>query len=498
VQRVPLLSGTRLAIVNAPDDAVVLRPPPPGQPIEDVAAAVRDALRFPLAGDQLEALTKRGGRATIVVEPPALPLPGAPDDPRRAALAGAIQELQRVGVPIERQTILVAGGLQRRLGQRELETLVSPQFARRFHGVVEVHDAEAPDLADLGELDGTPLRLNRRLLDTDLVVVVTAAETVQHGGPAALLAAGGPDALRASRTGSLVETAGSAAWNLGVALERLLAARVPLIGVSLALQLPVFSGALRGYPYVPEAVERITRSPLRRGFSLLPGFLRARALRSLPLEIAAGAVYAGPPSVAHAEALIRVVEARSAALDEPLDALCIGIPRTTPHLPRERPNPLLASYLGLGLALRLWRDEFPVAEGGTVILFHRFLRAFAHPTQHPYRVFFQATRAGRDEDELVDAEEAAAGDPRAIESYRAGRTCHPRLPFADWAACAPALARLGAVLIAGCRDANAAKQLGFVPTHGIGAALAMAHGRAGGPPRVGYLLSPPYFPIRVG
>jgi len=25
----------------------------------------------------------------------------------------------------------------------------------------------------------------------------------------------------------------------------------------------------------------------------------------------------------------------------------------------------------------------------------------------------------------------------------------------------------------------------------------MAHGRAGGPPRVGFLLSPPYFPIRV-
>jgi hypothetical protein len=498
VQRVPLLAGTRLVVVNAPDDAVVLRPQPPGEPIEDVEAAVRDALRFPLAGAPLEALAKRGGRATIVVEPPALPLPGSPDDPRRAALAGAIGELQRLGVPVERQTILVAGGLQRRLGQRELETLVSPTFARRFHGLVEVHDVEAADLVEVGEVDGTPLRLNRALLDTDVVVAVTAAETVQHGGPAALLAAGGAEALRASRTDSLVETAGSAAWNLSVALERQVASRVPLIGVSLALDLPAFGGALRGYPYVPEAVERIARSPLRRGFSLLPGPLRARALRSLPLEIAAGAVYAGPPSVAHAEALIRVVEARSATLDEPLDAICIGIPRTTPHLPRERPNPLLACYLGLGLALRLWRDNFPVAEGGTVILVHRFLRAFAHPTQHPYRVFFQATRTGRDDEELERAEEAAATDPRAIASYREARTCHPRLPFADWAACAPAMARLGAVLIAGCRDATAAKQLGFVPAHGIGAALAMAQARTDHPARVGYLLSPPYFPIRVG
>jgi len=49
------------------------------------------------------------------------------------------------------------------------------------------------------------------------------------------------------------------------------------------------------------------------------------------------------------------------------------------------------------------------------------------------------------------------------------------------------------VLIAGCRDAFAARQLGFVPVHGLGAALEMARGR--GARRIGYLLSPPFFPI---
>ncbi len=485
-----------MLVVNARDDATVLAPPPPGEPIGDIGAAVRDAFRFPLAGQPLEALVTRGGRATIVVEPPALPLPGSAEDPRRIALSATVDELVRAGVALESQTILVAGGLQRRLGHRDLESLVEPEFARHFRGEVLVHDTEDPGLVDVGERDGTPLRVNRALVDTDLVVVVSAAETVQHGGPAALLAAGGSEALRSSRTESLVESAGSAAWNLGVAFERLLAARVPLIGVALSLNLPHLGGALRGYPYSTDAVERIARSPLRHAFRLLPGPVRSRVMRSLPLELGVGAAFAGPPSVAHAEALIRVVEARSTSLDGPLDAIVIGIPRTTHHLPRERPNPLIASYLGLGLALRLWRDAFPVEEGGTAILVHRFHRAFAHPTQNPYRSFFQATRAGRDED-LAQAEAEAAGDPRAIESYRSGRSCHPRLPYADWAACAPALARLGAVIVAGCRDAGAARQLGFVPTHGIGAALAMAHGRAGGPPRIGFLLSPPYFPIRV-
>ncbi|MFN2628701.1 MAG: lactate racemase domain-containing protein, partial [Gaiellaceae bacterium] len=144
MSRVPLLSGSRLVIAAAPDDAVVLRPPPPGEGIADVGAAVRDALRFPLEGEPLEALVGRRGRATIVVEPPALPLPGSPEDPRQLAIGAVVDELERLGIDTGYQTIIVAGGLARRAGQRELETLVTPEFARRFHGHVVVHDAEDP------------------------------------------------------------------------------------------------------------------------------------------------------------------------------------------------------------------------------------------------------------------------------------------------------------------------------------------------------------------
>jgi hypothetical protein len=496
-----MLAGSRLTILNVPDeDGVILRPPPPGEAIRDVGAAVRDALRFPLVGEPLEALVRRGGRATIVIEPPALPIPAAPNDPRQAAIATVVDELKRLGVPVENQTLLVAGGLARRLGERELEHLwvVSPEFARRFRGHVEIHDVEDPSLVEIGRLGRVPLFVNRRLLETDVIVVVTAAETVLHGGPAALLGAAGRDALRAAGAYSLLETSASQGWQIAVELERELSRRVPLIGASLTFNHPRLTGAARGYPYEDEALERIAGSPLRPAFGLLPGWARDRIIRSVRRELSVAAAYGGPPSVAHAEALLRGVETRSARLDGLLDAIVIGIPRTTPFLPRERPNPLLAAYLALGLALRMWRDAFPLAEGGTAILLHRFHRRFPHPTQQPYRAFFQATTwLGRESVELVEAERAAVADPRAIEAYRTGRSCHPLLPFADWSACAPAVGRLGAVIIAGCRDSVAARQLGFVPSQGIGTALQMAHGRAGGPPRVGFLLSPPYFPLRV-
>lgn len=492
--RIPLLVGTRVQLVDVPEGAVVLRPPPPGEAIADVAAAVRDALRYPLGGPPLVELAPAPGRVTLVVEPPALPIPGAQLDPRQRAIDAASRELERAGVPPERQTLLVAGGLARRLAQRDVEALVSRDFARRFTGRVLVHDAEAPDLVELAP----GLRVNRALVETDAVVVVSGAQTFLHGGPAVLLGAAGPEAVRATGADSLLETWRSWGWPLALDVERLLAERVPLIGVSLGLNHPRLGGVFHGYPHDEDALERVAGSPLRIAFGALPGPVRGRVLRSLRTELTASAAYAGAPSVAHAEALLRSIEIRSVELEEPLDAICVAVPRTTPYLPRERPNPLLAAHLALAHALRLWRDAFPVVEGGAAILIHRFHRAFAHPTQQPYRAFFGAIRHAREPEHLGQAERAAAADARALDLYRAGRACHPALPFADWASCQPALSRLGTVLVAGCRDAVAARQLGFVPTRSVPAALELVAGTLGREPRVGFLVTPPFFPIRVG
>ena len=131
-------------------------------------------------------------------------------------------------------------------------------------------------------------------------------------------------------------------------------------------------------------------------------------------------------------------------------------------------------------------------------MLHRLSRHFAHGTQDPYRALFHALRDGRTAEDLADGEREAASDARALEAYRAGRACHPLLPYVDWDSCRPALDRLGAVVVAGCRDHQAARTLGFVPTHGVSSALEMAHGRAGGEAQIGYLLGPPYFPLEVG
>jgi len=239
------------------------------------------------------------------------------------------------------------------------------------------------------------------------------------------------------------------------------------------------------------------RSPLRAAFSLLPGALRRDLLFHQGRRLDATAAFAGPPSVAHTEALLRGIALRGTRLEKPVDALVVGVPWVGPNMPRGPLNPVTAAAVTLGLALRLRRDAFPVRLGGTVVLLHSLRRSFA-PAEAPYAAMFHALRDARTPEELAAAEGSSAADERALDSYRAGKTCHPLLPYADWAGCAPALARLGRVVVAGCRDALAARTLGFVPSHGVASALEMAHGVAGGRARVGILVAPPYPALLVG
>jgi len=495
-----MLSGSRVVLVQAADDDLLIRPPHPPEQVVDVVAAVRDALRFPLAGPPLDAIAPANGRATLVVEPRSLPVPGAQLDPRADALAATIDELARCGIPDARQTILVAGGLEQRLGQRDLEQLLPPPRARAFRGRVVVHDVEEPSLVPIAaSADSGTVRIHPDVTDADIVVVVSAAETVLHGGPGAFLASCDAATVRgAAASDSLVEAAGAPEWTLALEIERALAERVALMGVSLVLDLPRLAGGFRGYPDEPAALDQLARSPLRMGFSRLPSSVRFDVLRRQARTLATTAAFAGPPSVAHAEALLRGVELRGVRLSEALDALVVGVSWTGPHVPRERLNPITAATLPLGLALRLRRDAFPIAPNGTLVLLHPLTRSFHGTVQRPYAAMFHALRSARNATELAEAERAAGADTPSLEAYRAGKTCHPLLPYADWAGCRPALEQLGRVLVAGSRDAAAARAFGFVPTRGIGTALEMVRGISGADARVGYLLAPPYAPLILG
>ena len=369
----------------------------PSGTVVDVAAAVRDAARVPARRRRAARRQRRGAAraraSTIVVEPPALPSPAHSVDPRPTALATVLEMLERLGVPDENVTLLVAGGLARRAGRKELERLLPPPQAREFHGPCLVHDAAAPDLVPLAD----EVRINPAVVDADLVLVVSSAETRRPRRARS--------AARRLRRGDGAARRGRALARAGVGRAGLAAACSPsrppsrhasaLLGVSLVLDHPRLTGRFRGYPH-EAACARARRRARRSGASTRccrqPYVAASSDDQSRTL--AATAAFAGPPSVAHAEALVRTIELRGTRLDEPLDALVLGVPWIGAHLPREPLNPITSAAIALGHALRQWRDAFPVREGGTLVLVHSLTRSFAHGTQAPYRVLFDELARG--------------------------------------------------------------------------------------------------------
>ena len=145
-----------------------------------------------------------------------------------------------------------------------------------------MHDAEADDLVELGDTGNVMLRVNPALVETDLVVTVTAAETVLHGGPAALLAASGREPLRAAGALSLLETTrrragASPSRSSGCSRER-----VPVIGVSLTLTRRASPGRSRATRTTRRRSSGCCARALRRLFQFAPGRVASAILERLP------------------------------------------------------------------------------------------------------------------------------------------------------------------------------------------------------------------------
>ena len=187
---------------------------------------------------------------------------------------------------------------------------------------------------------------------------------------------------------------------------------------------------------------------------------------------------------------------RSIQVAQPFDTIVVPVPWEGTQLPRAPLNPVSAAALGLGHVMRLWRDRPPLVEGGTIVLLHPFSRVTGDG-EAPYRALLASLRAEGDR-RLRAAEGVASRDRRALSAYRNGNAPHPRLPFAEWASCAEMLSRAGRVIVAGCRDAGAARALGLVPSHNAATALDMARGLAGDHGSTGVLLGPPYPAVVVG
>ena len=391
---------------------------------------------FPLAGPPLADLVARDARVTVVVEPPALPLPGAQHDPRPAALATALDELDALGVPDERGHAARRGRAcapRRAAGARAPPPApAGPRVprtrgrARRRRARPRASRGRDPRQSGCRRHRPRPRRVVGR--DRRPRRARSAARRVRRrDGPARR-----GRALARASVGRARVAAGARQS------RRRYRHDAGLLGVSLVLDHPRLTGRFRGYPHEP-AVAR-ARGDLAVSAALLaaPGSRAARDPRAIRAERSPPPPRSpGLPSVAHAEALVRDDRAprhptrraarrsrRRRAVDRRAPAARAAEPD---HLRRHRARPRAAS-VARRLPGAAGRDARPRALADALVRARD-----AGPVSLALR------RAPRRVAPSTEAESAAAADARALDAYRAGRACHPRLPFADWAGCQPAL-----------------------------------------------------------
>jgi len=178
---VELAYGAEGRGVEVPDNATVIEPAdPPGLP--EQTDAVRVALERPLAGPSL-AQGAAGARRVVVVFPDLTrPMPN------RTVLPPLLGLLARSGVPDAAVTLLCATGTHRQATPGEMQELVGPEIVGRY-AIVD-HDSEGGDHVEVGQVDGTPVLLQREYVEADLRIVTGFVEPHFFAG-----FSGGPKAV---------------------------------------------------------------------------------------------------------------------------------------------------------------------------------------------------------------------------------------------------------------------------------------------------------------
>jgi nickel-dependent lactate racemase len=180
MKEVRLAYGRDGIVARVPDDAVVVTATDlPG--LADEAGAVLEALRTPVAGPGLSGLVRdaarrvaRNGGGTsprVAVVFPDLTRPM----PNRTVLPPLLAELERSGAGPERVDLLCATGTHRLATPEEMVELVGPAIASRY--TIHQHRAEAPDEhVEVGEVDGAPIRIDRRYVEADVRILTGFVE----------------------------------------------------------------------------------------------------------------------------------------------------------------------------------------------------------------------------------------------------------------------------------------------------------------------------------
>jgi nickel-dependent lactate racemase len=148
----------------------------PAEPVQDVPAAINEALAHPVGSEPLHLLASPGDRVCIVFNDVTRSCPD------HLLVPALLAELEQAGVSDEDVTLLCGVGMHRPSTLEEKISRLGAGIVERYH-VIDNQPQDPSVQVDLGHTaGGVPVQLHRSVVEADLVISTGVVEPHQYAG----------------------------------------------------------------------------------------------------------------------------------------------------------------------------------------------------------------------------------------------------------------------------------------------------------------------------
>ena len=501
-----VFSGTEILSEDLPIGTRVVYAKPPIEGLNNPGAAIRYAINHPIDADPLYAQLAPGMRVTIALDDISLPLPPMrTPDIRQTILEILLELLDANGV--DDIHLVIANCLHRYMTEAEMKRMVGKKIFDAFYpDRYYNHDAEDPDnLVHLGKTShGEPININRRCVESDLVIYVNITLVPMDGGHKSV-AVGLCDyeSVRVHHEpntllgcDSMMDPPRS---ELSRKIERqgaIVDQHMKVFHIETALNNRMFGNATAFLGKNEDEfseLDRIKFEGMRFALSKLPTAAKRKVFSAIPAEYELIACYAGRTQPVHDRIIAKLNDQYMVSIKGQSDIVIFPIPFVSPYNINSILNPILVQVMGLGYFHQFYRGKPVLKKGGALILCHPCHDEFDHKFHPSYIEFFnRLLPETRDSHKLQHKyEEEFAKNPSYIEMYRRGNAYHGAHPFFMWYWGEPGRQYAGKVIVAGAKNAHVPARMGWDRADSLTEAISVARSFVGPSPSITLMKWPP-------
>lgn len=455
-------------------------------PSSDSVALIESALASPIGAEPLAGQLTPSTKLTIVVIDCDGPLPRTQFDVRRALVEHVLETAARVGV--DDVQIVIANGLKQRWSPAQVTRVLGDRVASSFlpDGLVASHDVTSDDLVDLGEVDGTTVRFNRRVTESDLVVSIGSRSDYTSVCP---FVTGLTDVATANRIGGV-----AADRDFAGRAQQLVNEQVPVFSLVAVLGQPLLARNLRFVgkrEWEWNLADRLALVTARQVVAALPR-QGARMLHGNPLaDYAVVDVLGGSLGDVFRDSRMVWQAANAVEVKGQADVLVTPVWGASVDEGDPIGSPLSAANYALAQQAGSHLGAPYVRDGGALIAFHPLRPRFANRRQSAAADFFAKVLSETIDPVEIAArfEDAAINDQWYLDLYRKDFAHHPLRTYHEWYATARAAQQFSEVIWVG-GDRKTAALLGHRAATTYADALEIASNTVGAHPAITYLRGP--------